>query len=114
MKAFKQPYCEKGMTVLWYADNTATSEPSAAVVTEVHDQTIRCSVFQPDMANMDIKSGVRHKDDPQLHRVVHGNDSGCWDYIAKDKRMIEFAPDIFFPAEPKQVASAAQASNKAA
>lgn len=73
-----------GDIVFWFASPTST--PSPAIVTQVDRYTIRCSVFLPDVANVDPRDSVKHITDPTL-QPTDLEDSGCWmsrqDWLSK-------------------------------
>jgi hypothetical protein len=81
---FKQPWAYVGMSVLWFAERGGNNPPSAAIVTEVHDQTLCLLIFDSSTLGGSPKSGVRHTADPNL-RMHIDNDAGCWDYNEYDK-----------------------------
>lgn len=105
---FKQPFVEKGMLVLWYADTSGVSEASIGVVVEVHDQTIRVSVIAADSLSVTPKNGCRHVKDPALGKQSYDNDSGCWDYTDRDLRLLDLLPELFQPRKPKPATEAAK------
>jgi len=82
---FKQPWACVGMSVLWFSERSGNNPGSAAIVTEVHDQTISAQVFDASTIGGKPVAGVRHVDDPNL-RLHVDNDAGCWDYNDFDKR----------------------------
>lgn len=58
------------------------------MVTEVHDQTLSGSIFDAYTNGVKALNGIRYCKDPELSRRGRmGDDSGCWDYTNKDKRL---------------------------
>jgi hypothetical protein len=57
---------------------------TAAQVTRVGREAVSLILFPPDSRGGVVKDGVRFIGDPELPRLAH-NDTGCWDYTARQK-----------------------------
>lgn len=75
---YKMPLVKIGQIVLYaYVDNSGSKAP--AIVTEINDNSINVCVFEQGRSL--ARSGVRHKTDPNLVKMlVNDTSEGCWDY----------------------------------
>lgn len=90
---FKMPFVEVGLTVHWFTDAANAADPMAAVVTNVGDNSISCSIVQDNFFNLATKSGVKHRSDPRAKTQVLDNDSGFWDHTPLTKRILDLLND---------------------
>ena len=78
---FDMPVVQIGQIVLWHPDTANPAEACPAIVTRVFTDSVSLSVLRHDRNFLEPIDGVRHKDDPQTHRLEL-RDYGGWSHTS--------------------------------
>lgn len=75
---FDMPRIAQAKTILWFPDRHLP-ECYTAFVSKVGDRSIDVAIILPEYTTMRIKSGVRHRNDPD-GEIIDRSGDGVWDF----------------------------------
>lgn len=75
---FDMPRIAQAKTVLWFPDRHL-NDPFTAIVTRVHDRAIDLAIILPDNSQFYVRTGVRHRNDPD-GEIIDRSGDGVWDF----------------------------------
>ncbi len=76
---FDMPRIAQAKPVLWFPDRHISEESHTALVAKVGDRSIDLAIILPDSTNFVMKTGVRHRNDPD-GEIIDRSGNGVWDF----------------------------------
>ncbi len=91
---FDMPRTSQSKSVLWFPDQN-TQDSYTALVLKVDDRSIDIAVLTPESVTFHIKTGVRHRNDPDAELIARSR-AGVWDFSEDDnsKLLLDMAKAI--------------------
>lgn len=75
---YDMPRMTQGRSVLWYPDRHQ-EDCFVGIVTKADDRTLDIAVIVPESCTFYIKTGVRHRNDPD-GEMIDRSGTGVWDF----------------------------------
>jgi hypothetical protein len=97
---WKMPKVSVGQIVLWNW-NAGAHGPTPAIVLGVGDSSVSLCIHPTNVKDHVFRSGVRHRDDPWLHKNPQ-HDGGVWCLTERDQKLDTLIDDYEYKRQARR------------